>query len=374
MPENDRAGLLSAMDTQALWPPDSPWVRTAVKSLPRDLFAPEIVWSWQGDRYEAVHRSHDPDAWAAAVHPGPYGTTVTQVTDGLPTSSISCVAIVATMLDTLAVEEGHRVLELGTGVGWNAALLGERTSQVVTVEIDPELGAHARRRLEAAGCRAEVVIGDGGDPLPGDGLYDRVIATYAVQQVPWSWVRRTRPGGRIVAPWGHLGCVALTVARDGASATGWMQAPAQFMPDRQERAPRPFERVRGDDPGASTQFKRSLRDLQHADALFALRVLVPDVRLSFSAGDSEPSAVWMTDGRESWATIDETGPRPAARHGGTRDLIAEITQAWQEWERREAPGMYDFGLHVTAGHQQVFTGDDPHSRPWHPLGVAAAGS
>ncbi len=367
-------GLLSAMDDQALWPTDSPWVRAAVNSLPRDLFAPEAVWSWEGDRYEAVDRSHDPDAWAAAVHPGPYGTTVTQVTDGLPTSSISCVAIVATMLDALMVGEGHRVLELGTGVGWNAALLAERTPQVTSVEIDAELAAHARRRLEAAGRRVEVITGDGRAEMPGQGLYDRVIATYAVQQVPWPWVRRTRPGGRIVAPWGHLGCVALTVASDGASATGWMQAPAQFMPDRQERVARPFERVRGSDSGAATKFTRSLRDLHHADVLFALRVLVPDVRVSFSTGDSEPSAAWLTDGRESWATIDEAGPRPAAHRGGKRDLIGEITQAWQEWERRGAPGMYDFGLHLTAGHQHVFSGDDPHSRPWRPLGVATASS
>ncbi|MEE1741181.1 hypothetical protein PUR49_32435 [Streptomyces sp. BE147] len=89
------------MDREDLWPADSPWVREAMESLPRDLFAPRTVWIWTGEHYEAVDRADAPEAWAAAVHPGPYGSTVTQVTGGMPTSSISCAA---TMLDFLVLE------------------------------------------------------------------------------------------------------------------------------------------------------------------------------------------------------------------------------------------------------------------------------
>ncbi|MFD3412040.1 protein-L-isoaspartate O-methyltransferase [Streptomyces cyaneofuscatus] len=144
MLEERRRRLLCAMTAGSLWPADSPWVRAAVESVPRDHFAPDTVWVWaRGERDEAVRRAEAPEAWAAEVHPGPYDSTVTQVTDSMPTSSISCAAVVATMLDSLALEPGHRVLELGTGSGWNAALLAQRAAHVTSIETDAELAAHA---------------------------------------------------------------------------------------------------------------------------------------------------------------------------------------------------------------------------------------
>ncbi|MFE2291887.1 methyltransferase domain-containing protein [Streptomyces sp. NPDC059452] len=381
MLENHRLNLLSAMTEGNLWPTDSPWVRRAMESVPRDRFAPETVWVWTGERYEAVHRAEAPEAWAAEVHPGPYGSTVTQVTDDMPTSSISCAAVVATMLDSLALEPGHRVLELGTGSGWNAALLAERATQVTSIEIDAELAAHARQRIEAAGPggRVHVITGDGdgdGGP-PGDAVFDRVISTYAVEHVPWAWVKRTRPGGRIVTPWGHTGCVALTVAQDGASATGWVQAPARFMPTRRtERPPLPFERVRGrgrDIGGVPPAFPRPVQELSHPDVLFALRVLLPDVqidtRTDTGTGTDTQAAAWISDGRSSWAVLEQASTTANAHHGGKRDLVDEVTRAWCVWEERGAPGMYDFGLHITADAHHVFTGDDPHGPGpgWKPL-------
>ncbi|MGX1887169.1 protein-L-isoaspartate O-methyltransferase family protein [Streptomyces sp. NPDC055287] len=118
-------------------------------------------------------------------------------------------------------EPGHRVLELGTGLGWNAALLSARAGpgQVACVEADPGLAAAARERLKAVGAEVTVEVGDGAQGLPTHRPYERLIATYAVDQVPWPWVEQVRPGGRIVTPWGRLGHVALTVAPDGQSAS-----------------------------------------------------------------------------------------------------------------------------------------------------------
>ncbi|MEW2068785.1 methyltransferase domain-containing protein [Streptomyces sp. NPDC007346] len=389
MLEERRRRLLSAMTDGALWPADSPWVREAMEALPRDRFAPDSVWVWTGERYEAVHRADTPGAWAAEVHPDPYGSTVTQVTDGMPTSSISCAAVVATMLDSLVLEPGHRVLELGTGSGWNAALLAERAGQgqVTSIEIDAGLAAHARRRIEAAGHRVRVITGDGdGDghsdgELPEDAAFDRVISTYAVERVPWTWVQRTRPGGRIVTPWGHTGCVALTVAQDGASATGWVQAPARFMPSRRTERPfSSFERVRDGGSGVPAAFPRSVQALSHPDVLFALRVLLPDVQVDTrAAGADGRAAAWLSDGRSSWAVLQQAGTSVNARRGGERDLADEATRAWTVWEERGSPGMYDFGLHITPDTQHVFTGDDPpgphsphgpHGPCWKPLADA----
>ncbi|MFI8435166.1 methyltransferase domain-containing protein [Streptomyces sp. NPDC079020] len=368
MLEDHRQSSLTAMDMDsgALWPADSPWVREAMESLPRDLFAPPVVWVWAGGRYEAVRRSEVPEAWAAAVHPGPYGSTVTQVTDGMPTSSISCTAIVATMLDSLVLESGHRVLELGTGTGWNAALIAERAGEVTSVEVDAELAARARRRIGDAGRRVRVAVGDGNRGLPDGAPFDRVIATYAVESVPWKWVEQTRPGGRIVTPWGHTGCVALTVAPDGASAVGWIQAPARFMPTRGAAPRTPFEQVRGGHAGDPVEFPRPVRCLDHPDVRFALRVLLPDVQIDTRPGSGAPRA-WLSDGRSSWATLDQGGAAVEGRRGGPRDLAGEVARAWREWERRGGPGMFDFGLYVTPDAQHVFTGDDPHGLGWDPL-------
>ncbi|MFE7482181.1 methyltransferase domain-containing protein [Streptomyces sp. NPDC057552] len=362
-----RLRLLAAMADAGLWPDDSPWVRRAMEAVPRDRFAPETVWRWTGQRYEAVCRAEAPEAWGGEVYPDPYGSTVTQVTDGLPTSSISCAAVVATMLDSLVLEPGHRVLELGTGSGWNAALLAERAAQVTSVEIDTGLAAHARQRIQAAGPggHVHVITGDGDGGPPGDAAFDRVISTYAVEHVPWAWVKRTRPGGRIVTPWGHTGCVALTVAQDGMSATGWMQAPARFMPTRRAgRPPLSFERVRGGGGGVPAEFTKPVRELSHPDVLFALRVLLPDVRIDTSTGADAQAVARVSDGHSSWAVLEEA----SALRGGQRDLVQEVLRAWRVREERGAPGMYDFGLHLTPDAHHTFTGDDPHGPGWTPLG------
>ncbi|MFJ1644312.1 protein-L-isoaspartate O-methyltransferase [Streptomyces sp. NPDC088258] len=106
----------------------------------------------------------------------------------------------------------------------------------------------------------EVVVGDGVRGRAEGGPYDRVVATYAVEEVPWAWVEQTRPGGRIVAPWGRLGHVTLTVADDGRSASGWMQGLATFMPSRGVDQGLPWDRGRGDAaPEADGPFARDVR-------------------------------------------------------------------------------------------------------------------
>jgi protein-L-isoaspartate O-methyltransferase len=115
------------------------------------------------------------------------------------TSSASEPAMVATMLDCLDVQQGQRVLEIGTGTRYNAALLAHRlgASQVTTVEIDPAIARAAQTALDAAGYPVQTVIGDGAAGWPAHGRYDRVIATVAARlgALPYEWVRQTvRPG------------------------------------------------------------------------------------------------------------------------------------------------------------------------------------
>lgn len=307
-----RRRLAQAMERRGDWPARSPWVRLAVDAVARDRFAPECVWWWDGHTYIPVGRATDPDRWAAEVYGDPDAAAVTQVIDGLPSSSLSCEAVVVDMLDSLLLEPGHRVLELGTGTGRNAALLGWRAGagRVTSVEVDPELADRARVRLREAGFEVRVEVADGRDVPPAAVPYDRVMATFAVDEVPWSWVARTRPGGRIVTPWGKLGHVALTVAEDGRSATGWMQGLAQFMPARgtgQERGS--FQQVRAAAAGnvwGERPVRRRLEPLGDDIHLrFALRVALPDVQIT-TAEDSDGLNAWLHDGG-SWAALSAVG-------------------------------------------------------------------
>ncbi|PJE96920.1 protein-L-isoaspartate O-methyltransferase [Streptomyces carminius] len=361
-----RERLAAELAARGEWPERSPWIRRAVEALPRHLFAPDRLWRWDGSAYVPLDRSADPGGWAAEVYAGPYDPAVTQVTGGRATSSLSCQAVVVDMLDSLKVEPGHRVLELGTGTGWNAALLAHRTGpggRVTSVEVDAEPAAQACARLKetgTTGAEVAVHVGDGAAGWPGGAPWDRVIATYAVDEIPWTWVAQTRPGGRIVAPWGRLGHVALTVAADGRSASGWLQGLAAFMPARGTDDGRTWRQIRADGaPGRTGPFPRDVRELRNGHLLFAARVLLPDVRvLPGAAGDG---TAWLHDGASSWAVLATGDDGTATAHqGGPRRLADELAGAWRWWLAADRPEVYDFGMTVEPHHQHVWC-RDPHT-------------
>ncbi|MFJ6213889.1 methyltransferase domain-containing protein [Streptomyces sp. NPDC092296] len=359
-----RRRLADAMERRGDWPADSPWVRLAVEALPRDRFAPDLLWQWDGHRWVSVERGADPERWARVLFAGPDEAAVTQVCEGLPSSSLSCPAVVADMLDSLILAPGHRVLELGTGNGWNAALLARRAGpgRVTSVEVDPALATAARRRLAATGAGVAVEVGDGAAGWAAGAPYDRVVATYAVERVPWAWVAQTRPGGRIVTPWGHLGHVALTVAPDGRSATGWVQGLAQFMPARGTGRPLPdFRTVRGDGPAqAERPLHRDLGPLRDdAHLRFALRVALPRLRIT-----TDGESAWLHDGT-SWATLSALGPgRTVAHQGGPRRLADDLERAWDTWLSHGSPKLYDYGMTVEPTHQYLWCHDPTTGPRW----------
>ncbi|MET8680033.1 methyltransferase domain-containing protein [Streptomyces sp. NPDC004647] len=341
------------------------------------MFAPDRLWSWDSHAYVPVDRDSDAERWAAEVYADPDAAAVTQVTDGRPSSSLSCQAVVVDMLDSLLPEPGQRVLELGTGTGWNAALLARRAgpAQVTSVEVDPELAVQASARLDAVSAGVAVKVSDGASGWPEGAPYDRLISTYAVEYIPWAWVAQTRPGGRIVTPWGRLGHVALTVAEDGGSATGWVQGLAQFMPARGTEPGQNFGQVRGTGPaGDERPFVRAtepLRDDWHLR--FALRVALPDVQVT-TAVDADGLNVWLHDGAASWATISALGDgRSTAYQGGPRRLADELEQAWDIWLAAGKPEVYDFGMTIEPDRQYLWTRDPANGSRW-PVGVKGPGA
>lgn len=167
--------------------------RRALVEVPRHEFVPAYYDS-VGRMVTAADAGWLAGAWedrALVVKRGPAGEVF---------SSASQPTVVFSMLERLRVRPGMSVWEIGTGTGYNAALLCHRlgAQAVTTVDIDAGLVMAARERLAALGYSPTVIAADASRPPAGP--FDRIIATCAVSEVPPAWLEQLAPGGRLVAP------------------------------------------------------------------------------------------------------------------------------------------------------------------------------
>lgn len=158
-------------------------VAAAFRSVPRHVFLPGIE----------PQRAYQDEAFPIKYDQG-----------GLPISSSSQPAIMARMLEQLDVQPGQRVLEIGTGTGYNAALLAHLVGDagaVVSIDIDADLVADGRERLAACGAsRVTVGCGDGSEGWPEHAPYDRIISTVGAWDIAPAWMAQLAPHGRLVVP------------------------------------------------------------------------------------------------------------------------------------------------------------------------------
>ena len=183
-------------------------VQDAFAAVPRHVFVPEVDPA-------AAYRDE-----AFVIKCGP---------DGMPVSSSSQPAMMAIMLDQLGLRPGHRVLEIGTGSGYNAAVMaavvGPR-GKVISIDIDPELVARARAGLAAAGYDSVTVIcADGGFGDPDDAPFDRIIVTAGAWDIAPAWLDQVTAGGLLVLPLSVRG-IQLSVALRRESGDGWRSTSA----------------------------------------------------------------------------------------------------------------------------------------------------
>ena len=160
----------------------TPRVAEAFERVPRHLFVPSLP-------PEEVYTDR---------------SIAIKLEDGIALSSSSQPAIMAEMLELLEPREGAHVLEIGTGSGYNAALLAELvgpSGSVTTIDLDEELAVAASLHLRETGyARVRTLQGDGALGDPSHAPFDALIATVGVERIPVAWITQLRVGGRLVAP------------------------------------------------------------------------------------------------------------------------------------------------------------------------------
>lgn len=354
--------------------------RSSFLAVPRLQFIPDTVWHEVDGFFRPVRRTEDPDRWMELA--AGKDSVVTQVDDGCPagpgefgdtpTSSASMPRMVALMLKYLDIRGGERVLEIGTGTGYNAALLAHRVGaqRVVTIEIDPEVAVQARKALADAGFGGVITtVGNGSMGHLAHAPYDRVIATASCHTVPYSWVAQTRPGGRIVTPWGgqycNFGLLALTV-HDNGTASGQIVDTAAFMRLRDQRfRSRPISPTDEDEEQASvTETQLHPADVRHTDhsrgAVIAIGTRVLNCRTSYTQPDDDPDGegvLWVVDhDSDSWARLQHTPGSPGpykVYQFGPRRLWDEVEAAHQWWVDQGEPGADRWRFTVTPDSQRI---------------------
>ncbi|MFJ2438913.1 protein-L-isoaspartate(D-aspartate) O-methyltransferase [Streptomyces sp. NPDC087658] len=386
-------GLASALVEAGALTTD--WL-SAFASVPRELFVPDRIWPGitDGTRQGAlVSRVDDPGAWRAAVYSDIPLTTQwddgAHRGDGLgttPSSSSSMPRMVCAMLadlDVAGMRAGGRVLEVGTGTGWNAGLLAHRLGggNVVSVEYDAGVARTAVGNLRRAGLSPAVVVGDGRLGCGTGAPYSRIVATCSVREVPGEWLVQAEDGAVIVAPWGtgYGGEAIVRLRVEGGVASGLFSRSSAFMRLRQHRAARPpfaayLKGRRWPADGERRTTALSPADTGSWIAQFAIGLRVPGIFWRAERYEGGAYTLWLyADDTASWATADHV-PRGGGEfevvQSGARRLWDEVEDAFGWWDRHGRPGFERFGLTVEASRtgraEQHAWLDDP-ARSW-PVG------
>ena len=180
-------------------------VLNAMERVPRELFVPEDLqqYAYEDGALPIGHRQ-----------------------------TISQPFIVATICELLALEGDERVLDVGTGSGYQAAVLAELTAEVITIELIPELAESARTALAKAGYdRVEVRIGDGSLGVPDRAPFAAIAVAAAAPTIPYALYSQLEEGGRLVVPRGsRWGQELVLVARSLDGPQERASVPCRFVP------------------------------------------------------------------------------------------------------------------------------------------------
>lgn len=344
----------------------SPEWRDAFARVPRHLLVPRCQAEYQERTLDrSVPGQYD--EWLRIVY-----SDVALITDrgedGSSVSSSSTPSIMAMTLEALDPRPGHRILEIGTGTGYNAALLCERVGceGVTTIDLDPSLTATARDRLAGAGYEPAVFVADGYHGWPDGAPYDRVIGTCFVWPLPHAWIRQTSPGGRVVAVVPN-GLVTLTVTDDGPASGPFHPHDFGFMHMRGGHMP---ARIPRDELvsllASDAERRRTRRPARIIEAgsrwsfWFFHGLFAPFVEVVWHSLTS-CSVVDPVD--RSWCTVDLDDDEVV--EGGPCRLWEGVEERFDVWCALGAPNRERLGLTVTAdGGHRLWLGRAESDTSW----------
>lgn len=338
----ERARLVEALKQEGMI--TTPAIESAFLAVPRHCFLDAFYLREQTApvRWKLIEsRALSTQEWCQLVYAdAPLITRLNEI--GNPTSSSSAPAIMACMLEVAALAPGQRVLEIGTGTGYNAALLAHLVGDptlVTTIELEDDLMRLARERLaRVVSPGVQVIAGDGFLGYAPNAPYDRILATASTQTIPLAWLDQLREGGIIVLHLqGHLagGClVCFQKQGPGRSGTGLLITGSDFMQLRTPSsssflAPQLLAHLLHRPLTCSYVLTSALFDptlLWNNDLAFFLQTLFPTLCLnSISKGREDPPRICLLD--ESTRTLLVFSPL------GEKQWQLEIRGNVPVWER-----------------------------------------
>ena len=293
---------------------------------------------------------------------------VTKVDGRMAVSSSSQPSLMAIMLAGLEAHPGDRVLEIGAGTGYNAALLAALGARVTSVDVQDDVAARARAALAAAGVEGvRVVTGDGYAGVPGES-FERAIVTVGVAGVSPRWLAQTRPGP-VVVPVEHAGTHPVLVVQGPAEGpvTATVLCPSGFMSASgpltathpgSHPAPAPSGSLTAFEPFAPPRWEPALDSYGYRDLWYAAGVWSNRATHAALPGRDVSGVVLLDENGSGGAAILPDGSVLAGGDQATRygDEAVEIVDRWDAAGR---PSMraWRIGLRLTG---------DPQAPIWAP--------
>jgi methyltransferase of ATP-grasp peptide maturase system len=357
---------------------DDPAWRAAFESVPRHVFVPRFYRQRPDGEWSAT--TAEDDGWLDAVYSDePLVTALAEIASGsrVTVSSSSKPALMARMLAALDVHDGMKVLEIGTGTGYNAALLAHRLGgeHVFSVDIGADLVETARERLAELGYAPTLAAVHGAGGWPEHAPYDRIIGTLSVPSVPWAWAEQLRDGGRVlidVKRGIHAGNLVLLRKHPDRLEGRFLAKWAAFMTIRDADAAPPTVTSMAVEPEDGARSSTRLDPQPWTAAvqwLLATSQLPRQLTfgyLGFIASGPEWATFTGDDG--SWCAVrmqmDEHGHREV-REGGPVAIWAAFERTYAEWETLDRPGWDRLGLTVTPdGRHRVWLDNPDTAHEW----------
>jgi protein-L-isoaspartate(D-aspartate) O-methyltransferase len=291
---------------------------------------------------------------------------VTKMDGRVPTSSSSQPSLMAVMIEALEVRPGRRVLEVGAGTGYNAALLASLGASVTSIDVQEDVAARARSALARAGIAGvRVEHADGYAGRPGE-RFDRVIVTVGISGVSPHWLEQLDPGGFVLAPVMHAGTHPILrvsgppVTGTAVCGAGFMQAAGPLNAPFPDAFPSPAAVMAEMTPFAPARYDPPLAERAYWDLWYAAGTW--NRRSSHApVPDRHFGGIALLDGARSGGAVIANDGSVRAGGGEAATYGAMAVEILDRWESEGRPPMgawrIDFDL---AG--------DPHAPIWVPHG------